>query len=65
LKVDYRPETAPFNKNPTKAGGVFCFGGVGCSAPSPLPGARSHHQLEQNTPPVVWYLSSKKEKIVK
>jgi len=44
LKVYYRPETAPFNKNPTKAGGVFCFGGVGCSAPSPLLGARSHHQ---------------------
>jgi hypothetical protein len=39
LKVDYRPETAPFNKNPTKAGGVFCFGGVGCSALRPAQGA--------------------------
>jgi hypothetical protein len=44
-KVDYRPEIAPFNKNPTKAGGVFCFGGVGCSAPSPLLGC-AHTTIE-------------------
>jgi len=36
MNVDHKPEIAPFNKNPPKAGGVFCFVGVGCSAPSPL-----------------------------
>jgi len=49
MKVDYRPETAPFNKNPTKAGGVFCFGGVGCSAPRLCMG-RAHTTNENKIP---------------
>jgi hypothetical protein len=49
MKVDYRLETAPFNKNPTKVGGVFCFGGVGCSAPRHCMG-RAHTTIENKIP---------------
>jgi len=51
MKGGYRPEIAPFNKNPPKAGVGFFYGNLGCSALRPAQGALKL-PLRKKTPPL-------------
>ena len=58
-----KPETAALTKTQQRQG-VFCFVGVGCSAPSPCTGARSHQYQETKYPPVLGFTFLKTENIM-
>jgi hypothetical protein len=63
MKVCYKPEIAPFNKNPPKAGGFF-YGNLGCSALRPCTG-RAQITIEKKNPPCRWVLRFQKLRIEK
>jgi len=50
MKVDHKPEIAPFNKNPPKAGGVFLFLVVWAVAPLRPCQGRAHTTNENKIP---------------
>jgi hypothetical protein len=64
MKGDYRPDFSPFYKNPPKAGGVFCFGEVGCSALRSAQGTLTS-PMRTKYPPCVWVLRFQKANIEK